>query len=278
MNPEEYQKLELLDAKHWYYTGKRKLVLRWLRRYIQLKKDDLFVDVGCGMGNLLSEVEGHCRLVGIDCSRESICRARSRIASIGGHLLRARIEELPLASGSAIAITVLDVLEHLDNDNSGLKEVIRVVRPGGIIIITVPALRWLWSDWDDALHHRRRYTKRELIRLCGLGNVEVLFCSYFNSIMLPVIFLVRLLRRVLGRRALRAEDRMPPRMLNGLLRAIMVWPGCWSWFQPPIGVSLIAILRRRAPTVLCVPGSTQSGTQVGNNTNVGRSQVSRKIL
>jgi hypothetical protein len=122
---------------------------------------------------------------------------------------------------------------------------VRLVRPGGLVVITVPALRWLWSDWDVALHHRRRYHRADLLRLVRRSGAEVLHCSYVNTFALLPIALVRGWRRLRppAPGAPRAEDRIPPPPVNRLLYQSFVRPACWSWFRPPAGVSLLAVLR-----------------------------------
>jgi hypothetical protein len=120
-----------------------------------------------------------------------------------------------------------------------------VTRPGGLVVLTVPALRWLWSDWDVTLHHRRRYHRADLLALVSQPEVEVLHCAYINSAALLPIVLVRLWRRFFPPRpgAERAEDRLPSRPVNALLYHAFVRPACWRWFRPPAGGSLLAVLR-----------------------------------
>src|SRR5206468_5137454 len=123
---------------------------------------------------------------------------------------------------------------------------VRILHPGGLLVVTVPALPWLWSDWDVALHHRRRYVRKELLAHVRQPGVQLLHCAYFNAAVLPLIAAVRLWRRWFPPRpgAERAEDRVPGRWLNGLLYHLLVRPACWGWFRPPLGVSLLAVLRR----------------------------------
>ncbi len=107
----------------------------------------------------------------------------------------------------------------------------------------------LWSDWDVALHHRRRYSKQSLLKLVTRPGVDVMRCAYFNAAMLPAILGVRMLRKVVPPKpgGKRAEDWLPGNMTNGLLRQLLVRPAQWKWFHPPFGVSLLAVLRRKAP-------------------------------
>jgi SAM-dependent methyltransferase len=252
MNPAEYANLDRLDRRHWFYRGKRAIVRHWIDRHLALGPDDLLVDAGCGTGTFLEEAAGTCRVLGLDDHAESIAIAGPRLAAVGGRVLHTPLERVDLSDDSAAVVTLLDVLEHTDDDGLVLREMIRLVRPGGLVVVTVPALRALWSDWDVALHHRRRYHRRDLLRVCSQPGVEPLRCTYFNTAALPAVFAVRAWRKLRpptsGRE--RAEDRVPVGFLNQFLYHAMVAPARWGWLYPPIGVSLLAVLRRtRSETV-----------------------------
>ena len=221
----------------------------WIARHLTLRPDDLLIDGGCGTGAFLEEMSPTCRVLGLDAYDESVALARPRLRAVGGDVLQTELDRVDLPDGCAAVVTLLDVLEHLDDDRAALREMLRLVRPGGLVVLTVPALRWLWSDWDVALHHRRRYERPDLLRLVRQPGAELLHCAYFNTALLPPIALVRLWRKVRPPRpgAERAEDRIPSGWLNRLLYRVLVAPACWRWFQPPCGVSLLAVLRRTGP-------------------------------
>jgi SAM-dependent methyltransferase len=246
MNSDEYEKLDRLDRRHWFYRGKRDVVRSWIDRFLQLQRDDLVIDAGCGTGVFLEEMSCRCRVLGLDDHAESITLAMPKLRPVGGDVLQTSLEHVDLPDGCASVVTLLDVLEHIDDDAAVLKEMIRLVRPGGVVVITVPALRALWSDWDVALHHRRRYHQRELLNLSNQPGVEMLHCAYFNSAALPAIAAVRAWRKLRPPRpgAERAEDRIPNPLANWFLYQSLVIPARWRWFHPPAGVSLLAVLRR----------------------------------
>lgn len=266
MNAEEYARLDRIDGQHWFYRGKRAIVRHWIDRYLALGHADLLIDGGCGTGTFLVEMATRCRVLGLDDHDESLALARPRVEAVGGRALRTTLERVDLPDGCATVVTLLDVLEHLDDDHGALAEVVRLVRPGGLVVITVPALRWLWSDWDVALHHRRRYSRGDLLRLIQHPGVEVLRCCYFNSALLPAIGLVRFWRRLQPPKpgVARAEDRIPAPWLNETLYRLLTAPACWSWFRPPCGVSLLAVLRRRSnsPGTVALPGIGPAGASL----------------
>jgi ubiquinone/menaquinone biosynthesis C-methylase UbiE len=248
MNVEEYEKLDRIDREHWFYAGKRAIVRHWIARYVALKPDDLLIDVGCGTGTFAREMAQTCRVLGVDNHDESIRISEPKLRAVGGSVLSSRLERIDLPDGAAAVVTAMDVLEHLDDDFGALREMVRLARVGGLVVLTVPALMSLWSDWDVALHHRRRYNRRELRRLVDLPEVEVLRCSYYNMAALPLIAVIRGWRRIrpAAPAADRAEDRVPPRWLNALLYRSLVTPACREWPTQPIGVALLAVLRKKA--------------------------------
>lgn len=245
MNPGEYRRLAAVEQEHWFYRGKREIVRHWIERLVRLQAQDLLIDAGTGTGTWATEMCSRCQVIGLDDHEESLALAAPRIEAAGGRVLKSDLRAVPLPSGCASVVTALDVLEHLDDDRGAFGEMLRLTRPGGLMVVTVPALACLWSDWDEALHHRRRYDKPGLEQVLRQPGSRLLRCVYFNTAMLPLIALVRWMRRIRpsspGRRL---EDRIPSRPLNALLYHLLVRPACWEHFSPPAGVSLLAIVER----------------------------------
>ena len=246
MNPDEYEKLLRIDNGHWFYHGKRDIVRHWIDRFIQLKPNDLLIDAGMGTGTWAVEMAARCRVIGIDDHDESLALAAPRVKAAGGRVLKSGLNAVDLPSGVAAVVTLMDVLEHVDDDTGALLEMIRLTRPGGLVVVTVPAIRWLWSYWDEAMHHRRRYTKNELLRSVRQPGVRVLRCAYFNTAMLLPIALVRWYRRIRPAKAgtERSEDWIPPRFLNRMFYYLLAYPACCNFLPAPVGVSLLAVLQR----------------------------------
>lgn len=277
MDPKEYAQLQTLDQVHWFYQGKRAIVRHWIERYVRLGSNDIMIDGGTGTGTWPVEMSGQCQVIGLDDHDESIALARPRLEAVGGLILKTALDRVDLPDGVATVVTLLDVLEHLDDDTAALKEMVRLVRPGGLVVITVPALRWLWSDWDVALHHRRRYHRADLLQLVSRPEVEVLHCSYINATAVLPIFLVRMWRRFwpAAPGKPRAEDRVPWGPLNRLLRQLFVAPACWSWFRPPLGTSLLAVLRVK-PKAL--PEDKASRVDIAQSPELPSDDTSRAVL
>lgn len=249
MNPDEYENLAAIEQRHWYYNGKRRAVKQWLERAGSIKSTDVLLDCGAGTGQFAKEMESRCRVLVLDDHEEALRILRNRfrpdqIISLAG-------DQVPLPRGSIEFVTALDVLEHVQDDGAVVAGFARLLKPGGLAVVTVPASMALWSDWDEALHHFRRYNRRQLAALFPDAEWEIVHVNYTNVIAYPVVWIVRKWRQLFptkgspgsdGRR--RSEDRVPWGPLNSLLT--------WSFVTSatrrvpfPIGVSLILIARRR---------------------------------
>src|SRR5258706_4454222 len=140
MNVDEYEKLDRIDREHWFYAGKRAIVRHWIARYLELRPDDLLVDVGCGTGTFAVEMSRSCRVLGVDNHDESIRLAGPKLHAVGGSVLKSDLTRMNLPDRCAAVVTAMDVLEHLDDDAAALREMVRLARSGGVVVLTVPAL------------------------------------------------------------------------------------------------------------------------------------------
>jgi SAM-dependent methyltransferase len=188
-----------------------------------------------------------CRVLAIDDHDESMELARRKLGP--ERVQKGSCTQLPMAEGSVDVLTALDVIEHVEDDRRALREFARVIRPGGIAVITVPALKMLWSDWDVALHHFRRYTRPSLLAVVPQQDFELVHCSYINVVALPLVLLVRKWRALKSKFGAaidsRSEDAVPPAPLNALLKWSFVKPACQGVIRFPAGVGLLAVLRRK---------------------------------
>jgi SAM-dependent methyltransferase len=248
MNPEEYTKLEQIEPEHWFYAGKRRIVLYWLRRYGVLMPGKLLIDCGAGTGRFAAEVARHCSAIAVDDHEESLALARRHL---GSHAVkRGSCIDLPFPDAVADGVTALDLIEHVENDCRALREMARVLKPEGVLVVTVPAFQALWSDWDVALHHVRRYRRAELVERLREAGFELLHCNYINVLAFPAVYVLRKWRTLRGSPrtgSSRAEDRVPRRWLNKLLMAAFVLPASQSAILFPFGVGLLAVARRPSP-------------------------------
>jgi ubiquinone/menaquinone biosynthesis C-methylase UbiE len=246
MNAEEYQNLERVERTHWYYAGKRELVRGWIQRTRPPRPDDMLLDCGAGTGLFAKEMEALCRVLVLDDHEEALRILRrqfrpEQILSLSG-------DQVPLPDGSLDYVTALDVLEHVPDDAAVVRGFHRLLKPGGLAVVTVPAGMALWSDWDEALHHYRRYSRPQLRALFPPAGWELVHVNYTNVVAYPAVWLVRKWRRWRSQPGTvngpRAEDQSLPRWLNTLLRGILVRLALMR-LSFPFGVSLVLVARRR---------------------------------
>src|SRR5450432_62276 len=200
-----------VDEHHWWYRGRRRIIRAELDR-IPRGSEARVLDAGCGSGRTLEELGRYGEVHGLELNPEAaeIARARGR-----GEVVVGRLEELPWDDGTFDLITCLDVIEHTPDDRATLHELRRVCRPGGWLLVTVPAYQALWSEHDEANHHYRRYSRAMLRSAAAGAGWTVTRMTSFNSVLLAPAAAVRLVRRRLPARNGAADDlNIPPGWLN----------------------------------------------------------------
>ncbi len=185
-----------LEEKHWWYRGRRRIVLDAVER-LGLPASTRVLDAGCGSGAMLARMKRFNSLTGADVNPVAVDYASKRGL---GPVLRTSVEELPFSDRSFDLLLCLDVLEHVPDDCGALAELRRVCSPGGILVTTVPACPALWSPHDVAASHLRRYRAGELTARAEGEGWRTLIATGFNFFLLPPIALARLLARVRGAR------------------------------------------------------------------------------
>lgn len=246
VNTDEYSNLARVETGHWFYVGKREIVRYWINRYRALKPNDQLADCGAGTGIFADEMRACCQVVAVDDFPESIELLRARLGE--KNVRKGSCTNLPLDNGSVTVLTALDVVEHVEHDRPAMLEFLRVLQPGGLAIVTVPAMMCLWSDWDVSLHHYRRYHRGDLLAIIP-PEFEILRLEYINVAVFPLIYGIRKWRGLLARLGFkqthRSEDTVPSRWLNGFLRWLYVWSACRWNVRFPAGVGLLAVLRKK---------------------------------
>ena len=244
MNSEEYANMDQMETAHWYYAGKRDFARGWLLRARPPQPTDRLLDCGAGTGRFAKEMEAHCQVQVLDDHEEALRLLRTRfrpeqILSLAG-------DQVPLPDGSLEYVTALDVLEHTPDDRAVVAGFYRLLKPRGVALVTVPASMALWSDWDVALHHFRRYSRPELKALFPEPQWELLHVNYTNVVVYPAVWFVRKWRKWFPPEGggLRSEDKLPAPGLNAILRWLFVRPAFWR-LPFPFGVSLVLVARKR---------------------------------
>ena len=245
MRDRELHQMFALEDSYWWFVGRRYLIQRLLQRYLPRRRPLRVADIGCGTGGLWALLSPLGQAIGLDQAQAAIEFSRSRGWR---QLVLGSADRLPFRDGSLDLVTALDVLEHIADDQAALCEISRALRPDGLLLVTVPAYRFLWSEHDQALGHYRRYSARELrARLLRAGLQPVQLC-YAITLMFPVVLAYRLFRRLSTWRVTRAPQTalVPlPGPLNQLLVAsLKLEATLLDWLDLPFGVSVVAVARR----------------------------------
>jgi SAM-dependent methyltransferase len=236
LETELFERFFEVEDRHWWFVGRRRIVLDQLARFGRRGR---ILDLGCGTGGVLTHLGALGDACGIDPSPEAAqyCHRRGLQMALGSGL------ELPYRDQSFDAVLALDVIEHVQDDIGLLREARRVLRPGGIAVLTVPALPWLWSSHDVVNHHFRRYMRGTLEKsVCGAG-LEPMWTSYYNALLLPLAATRKVLHRMNGAGEHHLE--VLPGPANTMLRSVLSAerPAIRRW-QLPLGASLVCTARR----------------------------------
>src|ERR1043166_7262238 len=199
MQQHTYSIMYQVEERHWWFVGRRKIIEAFVEKLCRDigKRRPRILDVGCGTGANLQMLAKFGVAEGVDVSKEALefCRARG-LAKVR----QGAAEALPFEDASFDVVTGLDVVEHLDDDVAGLKEMRRVLRPGGRALLFVPAFMFLWGVQDDVSHHRRRYTLPDLKARLAEAGLSVERATYANITFFLPILLGRVIMRLTGAR------------------------------------------------------------------------------
>jgi SAM-dependent methyltransferase len=246
-----YSEYYEVEDKHWWFIGRRRIILRLLSRYFARdnEKTRSLLDIGCGTGTMLSYLSKFGSAQGVDADEAAVsfCQLRGlqNVQQFDGR-------KLPFSDGTFDLVTMFDVLEHIEDDRSALKEVFRVLKARGLFMFTVPAYQFLWGAQDIVSHHKRRYLLSDLRSRIRASGFELLRISYFNSILFPWIAAIRIGRRI---REFFGAEPAPlksdftvgrSRSLNSFLSGVF---SLEQFVVPhvnlPVGVSIIGVATRR---------------------------------
>lgn len=237
---ERLSRVSQMERWQFWFQGRRALVEQLLMMYLE-KMSHSILDVGCGTGYIVEVLtrKGY-RVIGVDKLPDGLQATRERL--LNATLIQAEVTNLPFNDNGFDAALLLDVLEHVD-DVTTLAEVKRVLSPGRIIIITVPAMPWLWSYRDEAAHHLRRYTRRRLVNLIRHVDLHIELLRYYQFILMPIVVMTRLLgRRTPGVSEL---EEKPGRVINTILTFVNKVETRMGKFIPYLwGSSLVAVCRK----------------------------------
>ena len=230
-----------IEKEHWWFVARQHILLRYLDARVHPPASARLLDVGCGTGAILELFSQKYDAYGLDFSPSAIefCRQRGL-----QHLFAGSIESYPHETLFDI-ITMLDVVEHADDDLGLLRAGRNLLSDSGALLVTVPAFPSLWGHHDVVLHHRRRYTKAELIHLVEAAGFQIAHITFLNAFLFPAAVAKRALARLL--RSGEADDlEIPGHGLNTVLRRVFeLEGGILARASLPFGLSLLCLAKKR---------------------------------
>jgi SAM-dependent methyltransferase len=241
MEAEVFARMAELDSEHWWFAARRDILDSAIRRIVRPPEGARILEIGCGTGHNLEMLARFGRVEATELNDTARALATSRL---GRKIHAAALPDLSMFKPSSFdMVALLDVLEHIGDDKAALAAIRDILKPGGALLVTVPANKWMWSAHDVSHHHHRRYRRSEIARLAETAGLDVQLLTHFNSLLFPLIAAARVAGKLTGRES--ADDSMPPAPLNGVLRSIFGLEAPLVGRLPmPVGVSLLAVLRR----------------------------------
>jgi SAM-dependent methyltransferase len=243
VRPTEYDAMFELEDSYWWFQGSMHFILSALRD-VPTRETGRILDAGCGTGGLLKRLANR-KAWGIEIASEGIrlCRRRGL-----NNVLQASTTALPFRSHSFDVVLSIDVLVHqwVPDDVGALREIYRVLVPGGFVLLQVAAYRLLWSAHDVATLTRHRYTCHELAEKIERSGFEVVRITYRNTLLSPLAMLVKLLRRARANTATRGDLVALPRPVDrALFRLLTLENYVARRVRLPFGVSVFCVARKR---------------------------------
>ena len=246
MDRAAYTQMAANEGRHWWFVGRRAVIEAMLDR-ISLPDRPRILEAGCGTGGNLGLLAERGHVSAFEPFEEAVNWASNRHPSTEIRFGRLP-DDLPYAQSSFDLVAALDVLEHCDDDAGSLKALAAATRPGGWLLVTVPAHQRLWGSHDRRLHHQRRYGRNELRSLAVEAGLEITYETAFNTVLAPIAMTYRLLSNLTGI-DLGDQERMPAAPINSFLgRAFALERWLVARGSIPFGLSYGMILRRPAAT------------------------------
>lgn len=237
-----FERMAEQDQLHWWFVARRRILSDLIAREVRPRAGARILEIGCGTGHNLDMLGRFGTVDAIELDDHARAVAEKRL---GRPVMKARLPELEgVEDGAYDLVALLDVLEHVEADEPALAAIARKLKPGGRILITVPANKWMWSAHDVAHHHFRRYGRSELRAVIAKAGLKIELMSFFNSLLFPLAAAARIAGKIVGKTS--SDDQIPPAPLNRLFTGVFGLERYLVGRVPlPAGVSIVALLSTR---------------------------------
>jgi SAM-dependent methyltransferase len=228
-----------IEAEHWWFAGRRRLFAREIARR-RIGTSARVLDLGTSSGSNLRMLRdsGFSNITALDSSEEALRWCQEKYLS---GVVKGDITRLPFCHDQADLVLATDVIEHVDDDWAAIREIARVLKPGGAVLVAVPTFQLLWGPQDEFAQHKRRYRKHDVERMLSDAGLVVERSYYFNYLLFLPILLARALLRLI-RPELSSENEINSPLMNRILSAIFAFDVATApSIHPPFGVSALVL-------------------------------------
>jgi SAM-dependent methyltransferase len=250
-----YPEMAKLEEYHWWWLARRTLLKRFLKRFPKpssAQQEISILEAGCGTGGNLKMLSQFGEVYGMEL--DDVARSIAINRQIGEIRAGRLPDQIPFGEKTFDWVVLLDVLEHLDDDKGALKALFERVKPGGHLLLTVPAYMFLWSEHDQSHQHKRRYVKNQLRQRVEEAGFQIQFLSYYNTLLFPLIAAIRIFKNRIkktGEACEKGDDtKAPNAIVNRILQSVFAserfFLGPMSF---PFGVSLIVTAKRPTASI-----------------------------
>jgi len=244
MQPDEYHRLTKIENSHWWYRSLHHLLLNIVQS-LSLPKSSQILDAGCGTGGFTNELSSLGQVTGLDISPLALGLAKKKYPKI--RFIKSSVNKLPFNKNLFDLVTSISVLYHRQVDDSkALREICRVLRPKGYIIIILPAFSWAYSNHDQAVHGKKRYTLSQAINILKKSGFKVTHARYLFSFLFPIFLIKRIIEKFIPSSKNISDLTSPHKLMNSLFYWFcrLEWLITNRCFKLPFGSSLIIVAQK----------------------------------
>lgn len=245
MQKQEYNNIFKNEDTHFYYVGYHNIIISQLKKYLSAKSTKLkILDAGCGTGGLTKKLSTFGETIGIDISEKAIKLAKKR----GLKVQKGSINKINFPNKNFDVVVSVDVLYHqwVEDDKAAIKELLRVLKPGGILLLKLPAYEFLRSSHDLVVYTKKRYTKKDLLKLFKGTQATIIKASFLGSFLLPIIIFKIFTTRIAGRiKPYSSVGKLWNPINNLLILCFNIENILMKYTNIPFGISILAIAKKK---------------------------------
>ncbi len=232
-----------LENEYWWFVARNRIVKTLFKKYIKPKDNSYVLDFGIGTGGFASLLNPEYNVIGLDMSKTALEYSEKRGID---NLFHGLLEDFPKDEHNIHAITALDVIEHIEDDKDITAQLFNTLQKDGYLVATVPAYQWMWSKHDEIHMHYRRYNKNNFNEILKNAGFEIVFSSYFNTLLFLPAYLKRMFDRITGaeKKITEPVEEVAPAINSIFTNIFLTEKDILKEFSLPFGLSIITIAKK----------------------------------